>query len=134
MFSKTVAVPHLKNTIANYALSSSDASKPTIILINSFGTCVDLYKPQFRDKKLTEQVNLLAIDVLGHGQTRTESEGWTYWDTAMVNLMVIEKLGIKGKILALGTSQGGWVAARMALLAPETVCISSGRSSNKENL
>jgi pimeloyl-ACP methyl ester carboxylesterase len=37
-----------------------------------------------------------------------------------MNLQVMEKLGIK-KAFVLGTSQGGWVTVRMALLAPEKV-------------
>lgn len=36
-------------------------------------------------------------------------------------LQVLEALGIK-KAYALGTSQGGWLVARMALLAPDVVC------------
>ena len=35
-------------------------------------------------------------------------------------LQVMEALGID-KAFALGTSQGGWIVARMALLAPERV-------------
>jgi microsomal epoxide hydrolase len=37
-----------------------------------------------------------------------------------MNLQVLEKLGIK-KAYALGTSQGGWIVTRMALLAPDVV-------------
>jgi pimeloyl-ACP methyl ester carboxylesterase len=65
-------------------------------------------------------MNLVSIELLGHGQTRAKSENWTYWDTAIMNLQVMEKLGIK-KAFVLGTSQGGWVTVRMALLAPEKV-------------
>ena len=36
-------------------------------------------------------------------------------------LQVMEVLGVK-KALILGTSQEGWIVARMALLAPEKVC------------
>lgn len=65
-------------------------------------------------------MNLLAIELLGHGQTRTKLENFTYWDTAIMNLQVMEKLGVK-KAFVLGTSQGGWITVRMALLAPERV-------------
>lgn len=118
---RTIEVPHLGGTTASYWLSSLDPSKPTLVLVNSFGTSVDLYKAQFADAKLTKKVNLLAIDVLGHGNTRTRSPTWTYWDTATVNLQVVDKLGLKGKVFALGTSQGGFIVVRMALLEPETV-------------
>jgi microsomal epoxide hydrolase len=35
-------------------------------------------------------------------------------------LQVMDKLGIE-KAFALGTSQGGWIVTRMALLAPDRV-------------
>ena len=63
-------------------------------------------------------MNLISIELLGHGQTRTKSENFTYWDTAIMNLQVMDALGIK-KAFVLGTSQGGWITVRMALLAPD---------------
>jgi len=83
-------------------------------------TTVSLYRDQFSDKKLTDAMNLLAIEPLGHGATSTASEHFTYWDTAIMALQVMDTLGIK-KAFALGTSQGGWMVVRMALLAPEKV-------------
>ena len=65
-------------------------------------------------------MNLLAIELLGHGKTRTKSENFTYWDTAIMSLQVMEALGVK-KAFVLGTSQGGWITARMALLAPDKI-------------
>lgn len=121
MTTLAIEVPHLGGTTANCWLSSSDPSKPTVVLVNSFGTSVALYEAQFAEAKLTEKVNLLAIDVLGHGDTRTKSPMWTYWDTATVNLQVLDKLGLNGRIYALGTSQGGFIVVRMALLQPKRV-------------
>lgn len=37
-----------------------------------------------------------------------------------MNLQVMEALGVK-KAFVLGTSQGGWITVRMALLAPDRV-------------
>jgi pimeloyl-ACP methyl ester carboxylesterase len=93
-----------------------DPSKPTLVLVNSFTTSSELYRGQYANKALTSVMNLLAIELLGHGQTRTMSENFTYWDTAIMNLQVLEALGIK-KAFVLGTSQGGWITVRMALLA-----------------
>lgn len=119
---QTVRVPHLGGIDVGYQLSGNyDPNKPTVVLINSFMTSKDLYSRQFANKELTNVTNLLAIDLLGHGDTRTEAENFTYWDTAIMNLQVVDALGIKGKIFALGTSQGGWVTVRMALLAPKRV-------------
>lgn len=90
------------------------------MLVNSFTTSSELYRQQFANKKLTDTMNLLAIELLGHGQTRTSRENWTYWDTAEMNLQVLDALGID-KAFVLGTSQGGWITVRMALLRPEKV-------------
>ncbi|KAK5069093.1 hypothetical protein LTR16_009560, partial [Cryomyces antarcticus] len=98
-----------------------DESKPTLVLVNSFTTSSELYQAQYRNKQLTDAMNLIAIELLGHGQTRTKSEQFTYWDTAIMNVQVLEALGIKGKIFVLGTSQGGWITVRMALVAPDKI-------------
>jgi microsomal epoxide hydrolase len=87
-------------------------------------TTAALYRSQFADSALTAAVNLLAIEPLGHGATGlpagTSSEHFTYWDTAAAALQVMDALGVD-KAFALGTSQGGWMVARMALLAPERI-------------
>ncbi|RMY96346.1 hypothetical protein D0861_00154 [Hortaea werneckii] len=135
---KSVHVPHLGGIDAAYQMPTSyDASKPTMVLVNSFNTSSELYKSQFANEKLTEKMNLIAIELLGHGQTRTKAEHceyslvirglickwkqrwlmWnlsavTYWDTAIMNVQVLEKLGMCGdgkKVFVLGTSQGGWI-------------------------
>ena len=97
-----------------------DASRPTLVMVNSFATSCQLYRPQFNDKKLMEAANLVSFELYGHGHTRTSCEQFTYWDSAIANLQAMEKLNISSAFI-LGTSQGGWVAARMALLAPEKV-------------
>lgn len=117
----TVDVPHLGGITAGYQMPHPyNISKPTLVLVNSFTTSSELYRGQYENPKLTSVMNLLAIELLGHGQTRTKSEHFTYWDTAIMNLQVMEALGVK-KAFVLGTSQGGWITVRMALLAPDRV-------------
>lgn len=115
---RTIHVPHLGGIDAAYQQHGNDSSKPTLVLVNSFTTSSELYQEQYKNKALTDAMNLLAIELLGHGQTRTKSENFTYWDTAIMNLQVMEALGIK-RAFVLGTSQGGWITVRMALLAPD---------------
>ena len=118
---QTVTVPHLGTSTIGYKFGKPyDASLPTLVMVNSFGTSVELYRPQFADAKLGEAANLLAIEPYGHGETRSTYRDFTYWDSAVANLQVLDALGIS-KAFVLGTSQGGWVAARMAMLAPESV-------------
>lgn len=121
--SKIVKVPHLGGIAAGYTLSGGryDPSKPTCVMINSMCTTASLYRTQFESKQLTSILNLLAIEPLGHGSTSSPIEHFTYWDSATMALQVMEALGIQ-KAFALGTSQGGWIITRMALLAPDRVC------------
>ena len=97
-----------------------DPSKPSLVLVNSFTMSSDLYTAQYSNPKLTSATKLLVIDLIGHGKTRTPYEHYTYWDTALMNLQVMEALGVR-KAFVLGTTQGAWIAVRMALLAPEKI-------------
>lgn len=121
---QTTQIPHLGGITANYAFANGthDPSKPTCVLITAMSMNIQLFKDQFSDAKLTNAINLLAIEPLGHGGTSCASEHFTYWDSAQTALQVIDKLGIQ-KVFALGVSQGGWIVTRMALLAPEKVQI-----------
>ena len=118
---RTVTVPHLGTSTIGYKFGKPyDASLPTLVMINSFSTSVELYRPQFAHAELSETANLLAIELYGHGETRSTYEQFTYWDSAIANLQVLDALGIS-EAFALGTSQGGWVATRMAMLSPGAV-------------
>ena len=123
----TIHVSHLGGIDCAYQMPHGySPSKPTLVLVNSFTTSSELYSSQFANGELSEKMNLIAIELLGHGQTRTKSENFTYWDTAIMNLQALDVLGMTGKgkkVFVLGTSQGGWIAVRMALLAPERVSV-----------
>lgn len=81
----------------------------------------ELYSAQYQDEKLLDAMNIIAIEPLGHGKTTTPSPVFTYWDTAIIALQVLDALEVKGKIFALGTSQGGWIVVRMYLLRPDRI-------------
>lgn len=116
-----ITVPHLGGSQIGYRRSQPhDPAKPTLVMVNSFSTSADLFTPQFDDTALAATANLIAIELFGHGATRSPSEQFTYWDTAIANLMVMDALGIHSAYV-MGTSQGGWVAARMALLRPDRI-------------
>jgi pimeloyl-ACP methyl ester carboxylesterase len=118
---ETIQIPHLGGSTIGYRWGKAyDASLPTLVMINSFSTSVELYRPQFADEKLSATANLLAIEPYGHGQTTASYEQFTYWDSAIAALQVLDALGIS-EAFALGTSQGGWIVARMAMLAPDTI-------------
>ncbi|GLZ47408.1 3-oxoadipate enol-lactonase [Actinomycetospora sp. NBRC 106375] len=118
---QTITVPHLGSSAIGYALGGPyDASLPTLVLVNSFTTSVELYRPQLAGEELIRTANLLAIEPYGHGATRAGYADYTYWDSAAAALQVLDALGID-RAFVLGTSQGGWIAVRMALLAPDVV-------------
>jgi pimeloyl-ACP methyl ester carboxylesterase len=118
---ETITVSHLGTSTIGYKLGKTyDASLPTLVMVNSFTTSVEQYRPQFADEELTATANLLAIEPYGHGETRASYEQFTYWDSAIAGLQVLDALDIP-EAFVLGTSQGGWIAARMAILAPGTV-------------
>ncbi|KAJ5722711.1 hypothetical protein N7488_000746 [Penicillium malachiteum] len=118
---KTVRVPHLGGIDAAYQMPwEYDPSKPTLVLVNSFTSTSEIFSNQFDDAELAGQMNLIAIELLGHGQTRTVAEHWTYWDTAVMNFQVLDALGI-GRVFVSGTSQGGFITILMTLLNPERI-------------
>ncbi|KAI5863692.1 putative alpha/beta hydrolase [Durotheca rogersii] len=132
---RTVRVPYLNARVGyatSYPSSGPDPSKPTVVLINSLCTTAALYAPQLSNARLAAATNLIAVETLGHGETTAlascqgeqeeeeEDVHFTYWDSARVALQALDKLNVT-KAYVLGTSQGGWIAVRMALLAPERI-------------
>ena len=120
METETVRVPHLGGSTVGVRRSGSDPSLPTLVLVNSFTASVEQYRPQFADAELTATANLLAVEPYGHGRTRSTWSHFTYWDTAVAVLQVLEALDVR-EAFVLGTSQGGWIAVRTALLAADVV-------------
>ncbi|KAH8769163.1 Alpha/Beta hydrolase protein [Diaporthe sp. PMI_573] len=123
---QTVKVPHLGGIEVGYAISGVGTAdelkngKPTCVLINALHTTVAFWRPQFEDEELTSTANFLAIEPLGHGATVCSTDDFTYWDTVTMALQVMDRLGVE-RVFAMGTSQGGFIVARMALLAPDRI-------------
>jgi len=118
---KTIDIPHLGGSTVGYRFGKPyDPSLPTLIMNNSFTTSAELFRPQFADSKLMKVANLLAIEPYGHGKTYPKYRQFTYWDSAIANLQVLDALGI-AEAFALGTSQGGWIVAQTAMLAPDRI-------------
>jgi pimeloyl-ACP methyl ester carboxylesterase len=120
---KTVRVSHLNGTSIGYQLPKTVVgSKNTLILIPPFGTPSLIFKPQLTNPELLASFNLLVLEPLGQGVTKTNSPVWTAWDSAYAFIQAMDSLGVK-KAFVLGESQGGWIAARMALYAPDRVSV-----------
>ncbi|PKX99703.1 hypothetical protein P168DRAFT_300508 [Aspergillus campestris IBT 28561] len=85
-------------------MAATQTIRPTCVLINSMCMTTALYRPQFESAELTAAVNLLAIEPLGHGATSCATEHFTYWDSAIMALQVLDALNIKKRVIPLGTS------------------------------
>lgn len=90
---------------------------PAVVLLHSYLMDVSMWAPQVA--AFGDRYRLIAIDERGHGETPVNAP-FDYWDVARDALAVLDGLGI-GSAAVIGTSQGGFVALRMALLAPERV-------------
>ena len=96
-----------------------DKSLPTIVMFHAFLMDSRFFDRQFKDVRYSPY-NLISIDAHGHGETTGRGEDFTFWDTASDSLRLLTKLGLN-QFYALGTTQGGCVALRMALLEPQRV-------------
>jgi pimeloyl-ACP methyl ester carboxylesterase len=120
---KTIRVAHLNGTSIGYQLPKPlVGSKSTLILIPNFGFTSALFKPQVTNPELLAATNILVLEPIGHGVTKTAAPVWTLWDSAYAFVQAMDALGVK-KAFVLGQSQGGMIAARMALYAPDRVSL-----------
>ncbi|MDV6275590.1 alpha/beta hydrolase [Rhodococcus erythropolis] len=120
-FDQTITISHLGGSVIGATFGRPyNPELPTLVMINSYTTSAELYRDQFADTALTDRANLLALEPYGHGRTRSTYKHYTYWDSAVANLQALAALDIPNAFV-LGTSQGGWIATRMGLLAPEVV-------------
>ncbi|KAF8249259.1 alpha/beta-hydrolase [Wilcoxina mikolae CBS 423.85] len=62
---------------------------------------------------------MIAVDIHGHGDTTGRDE-FTFWDTATDIALLLENFNIRNVVIC-GTSQGGFVATRLALHRPDLV-------------
>lgn len=90
---------------------------PPVVLLHSFLMDATMWAPQV--EAFGKDYRLIAIDERGHGDTPV-SAPFDHWDVARDALAVLDALNV-GAAAVVGTSQGGFVALRMALLAPERV-------------
>ncbi|RAS69973.1 pimeloyl-ACP methyl ester carboxylesterase [Lentzea atacamensis] len=90
---------------------------PAVVLLHSFLMDVTMWAPQV--EAFGRDYRLIPIDERGHGGTPATGP-FDHWDVAGDALAVLDALGI-GDAAVVGTSQGGFIAIRMALPAPERI-------------
>jgi pimeloyl-ACP methyl ester carboxylesterase len=90
---------------------------PAVVLLHSFLMDGDMFAPQLA--AFGDAFRLVTVDERGHGKTPVDGP-FSYWDVAQDVLAVMDGLGID-QFAVVGTSQGGFIGLRLALLAPERV-------------
>ncbi|RYF59368.1 MAG: alpha/beta hydrolase [Comamonadaceae bacterium] len=103
---------------------------PALVLLHSFLMDGSMFSPQVTTFGSTYRC--ITIDERGHGNTPLAGD-FSFWDVARDVVTVLDYLGIDTASL-VGTSQGGFVALRVALLAPERVrsVVAVGTSASSE--
>ncbi len=90
---------------------------PPVIFSHSFGTDGSLFGPQLAE--FSDPWRCVTWDQRAHGGSFTH-RSYSMWDSARDLLALLDHLGIE-KAALVGTSQGGFVSLRAALIAPERI-------------
>ncbi|MEC3952376.1 alpha/beta hydrolase [Nocardia sp. CDC153] len=113
-------MPYVQSGSATVHFTTSGITGPTLLLAHGFFLDETVFEPM-REPLAAAGINLVTIDARCHGRTQSpDGEPFSYWDLAADGLAVLDELGIERAVVG-GMSQGGYVALRMALLAPERV-------------
>jgi 3-oxoadipate enol-lactonase len=96
----------------------SGGSGAPVILAHGFLMDHEMFAPQVA--ALSPEFRVITWDERGFGLTEWDGKPFTYWDSASDCLGLLEHLGI-GRAVVGGMSQGGFLALRAALTAPERV-------------
>jgi 3-oxoadipate enol-lactonase len=92
-------------------------SGPAVLFCHSFSMNGAMFSPQLT--AFAGRYRCITWDQRGHGQSPA-SGPFTFWDSARDALALLDRLEIDRAIF-VGTSQGGFVSLRAALLAPDRV-------------
>ncbi|MFC6903242.1 alpha/beta fold hydrolase [Nonomuraea dietziae] len=100
------------------AYSDTGGSGQPVILGHGYFTDHTVFDAQA--EFLSPQWRIIAWDARGHGNTPDSAKPYTYWDQARDALALMDHLQLRQAIVG-GISQGGFIALRTALLAPDRV-------------
>jgi 3-oxoadipate enol-lactonase len=89
-----------------------------IVLAHGFLMDRSMFEPQI--EAFAGDYRLVTWDQRGFGQTEFDSKPFTYWDSADDCLALLDRLQLDRAVIG-GMSQGGFVALRAALKAPERI-------------
>jgi len=103
---------------ATIAYDDTGGSGPAVVLGHGFLMDRTMFEHQV--KALRDSHRVITWDQRGFGETVYDDHPFTFWDSAADILALMDHLGIDHAVVG-GMSQGGFLALRVALLAPERV-------------
>jgi 3-oxoadipate enol-lactonase len=110
-------MPVFHNGDQTLSYGDTGGSGSVVVFSHGFGMNGTMFAPQcnaFRDR-----YRCITWDQRGHGGSPTD-RAFTFWDSAEDCLALLNHLRIQSASF-VGTSQGGFVSLRLALLAPDRV-------------
>lgn len=113
-----VAVPYVKTRHASIHFTDTGGDLPAILLAHGFFMDGEMFTPQVAE--FADEYRIITFDARRHGHTTDDGSPFTYWDLAEDALAVLDQLGVESAVVG-GMSQGGYIALRVALLAPARV-------------
>ncbi|MGZ4683979.1 MAG: alpha/beta fold hydrolase [Acidimicrobiales bacterium] len=103
---------------ARIAYDDTGGDGPPVVLAHGFLMDRSMFAPQV--EALAPSHRVITWDERGFGETEYDGEPFTYWDGASDCLGLLDHLDIRRAVIG-GMSQGGFIALRVALMAPERV-------------
>jgi 3-oxoadipate enol-lactonase len=100
------------------AYDDTGGDGPAVVLAHGFLMDRSMFEPQMAS--LRDRYRIVTWDERGFGDTDWDGAPFTYWDSADDCIGLLDHLGVDRAVVG-GMSQGGFVALRVALTAPERV-------------
>jgi len=110
-------MPKAKINGLSMSFEDTGGSLPAILFSHSFGMIGAMFAPQL--EMFRQDYRCITWDERAHGGTRAD-QPFDFWDSAKDALALLDHLGVQ-RAAFVGTSQGGFLAMRAALLAPDRV-------------
>lgn len=102
----------------NIFFEDSGGSGPPVLLAHGYLMDLSMFDSQVA--ALAPELRVIRWDARGFGKSEWDGRPFSYWDLADDALGLLDHLGIERAVLG-GMSQGGFLAMRAALKAPERV-------------